>query len=351
MKISALHRLVWTALVGHGLLTVSALGRQSEYDVQVFAPVNDQPSMFATGLNEQGVIIGHSGESRYDSVATPLAIVNGRVIEGTKPNDSLNYVLGIGRTELAVGTSSTFPYVWKYGVPRRLRPAGGLPQGNAWDVNTRGVICGDVYRDFTGAQYPVVWTSAGASGKWLRGFGHRRQGSCHAINENNQVTGAIRDVGGFGFVAVRWNQIDRAPKPLGVLPGAMNSEGLCINNHGDVAGRSSFPDLTIQAFVYLDATETMVALGDLGGGYSFANGINDDRQVVGESTVNGELHGFVWQDDTLHDLNDHVRHTNEPFLYISNAVAIDSQGRIAAEVQVNDGQDIVTRIALLTPVK
>lgn len=333
-------------------LVLPAFARQTEYDVQVFAPVNRHPSMFVTGMNEQGVLVGYSGEVQFDSLATPIAAYHGRVFEGPKPNQSLNFPLGLGQASLVVGTSSTFPYAWVRGVPLMLRPAGGLPQGSAHDANVGGIICGYVYRDFTGAQYPVVWPSATAAGIKLKGLAGVTKGTAFAINENNQVAGSLQGLGGYGFVAVRWDRIDAPPRPLGLLPGAINSESLCINNLGDVAGRSSFADNTIEAFVYIDATQTMTGLGNLGSPYSYARGINDAGQVVGESaTPDSEIHGFIWQDGILRDLNDLIRNTSEPILYVSNAVTIDSQGRIAAEVKIEDSLVPVYRIALLTPVR
>ncbi len=333
------------------LAAATGLARQTLYDVQVFEPVGEDPSLFATGMNEQGVIIGYSGEVQFDSRATPIAIYQQHVIPGFKPHESLNYPLGLGNASLIVGTSSTFPYAWVRGRPRILRPAAGLPQGSAYDANTLGVICGYVYRDFTGAQYPVVWPTVRAGGIKLKGLGGATQGTAFAINENNQVAGSLFGLGGYGFVAVRWDRLDRIPKALGLLPGAMNSESLCINNRGDVAGRSSFPDNTIEAFVYLDATQEFIGLGNLGSPYSYARGINDGQQVVGESAIpDNEIHAFIWQDGVMRDLNNLIRNRSEPFLYVSNAVAIDSQGRIAAEVRLEDGPVPVTRIALLTPV-
>ncbi len=349
MRTRSVTSLAAAAVVGAAL--VAPAPGQALYDVEVFEPLANHPSTFAAAMSERGVVIGSAGEDRYDPRVVPIAIHRGRVIEGPKPNESLNFVLGIGRADLVVGTSSTFPYVWKRGVPQRLRAVGGIPQGSATDANTRDVICGEVVRDYSGAQYPVIWPNSDARGLMLPALGSARRGAAFAINENNQVAGAIHDVPGYDFVAVRWDSLNAPPRPLGVLPGAMNSEGLCINNHGDVAGRSSFPDFSIKAFIYLEDLRSMVALGDLGGGYSFAHGINDLRQVVGESTVpTREVHGFVWQDGLMRDLNDHIRNSNRPYLYISNAVAIDSTGRIAAEVQVNEGFGTATRIALLTPV-
>lgn len=48
---------------------------------------------------------------------------------------------------------------------------------------------------------------------------------------------------------------------------------------------------------------TVVELGDLGGGQSFAYGLNDLNQVVGASTAaGGETHAFLWDEGTMTDL-------------------------------------------------
>ncbi|MCC6908888.1 MAG: hypothetical protein IT430_13170 [Phycisphaerales bacterium] len=334
------------------LLAAAAASAQPLYDAEIFSPITGQASIFATAMDGNGVIVGYCGDDRYDPLATPVAVIDGRVIEGAKPTGSLNFPLGLSGPALVVGTSSQFPVAWVQGRPRALRPAGGLPQGAASDANTLGIICGEVVRDFTGAQFPVVWPNHAAAGIRLRGLGDASRGSCFAINEHNQVAGAVHNVAGYGFVAVRWDRVDRPPLPIGVLPGAMNSEGLCINDLGDIAGRSSFPDFTTEAFVYLDDTRSMIGLGNLGQPYSYARGINDARQVVGESAAaNGQVHGFVWSDGVMRDLTDLIAHSSEPILYISNAVAIDGSRRIAAEAQVSTSGGPATRIALLTPVR
>jgi probable HAF family extracellular repeat protein len=64
----------------------------------------------------------------------------------------------------------------------------------------------------------------------------------------------------------------------------------------------------------------------------------------------GVVHAFLWQDGVLHDLNDLVGSSDEPFEYLANAVAVDDLGRIAAEAIVLTETGSATRIARLVPV-
>ena len=76
----------------------------------------------------------------------------------------------------------------------------------------------------------------------------------------------------------------------------------------------------------------MTDLGTLGGIYSFAYGINDAGQVVGESwTDKGQRHAFITGPDGagMTDLGSVV---NPPtgFAYFSGANAINNHGQLAA---------------------
>lgn len=88
-------------------------------------------------------------------------------------------------------------------------------------------------------------------------------------------------------------------------------------------------------------------LGTLGGIYSSANGINNSGQVVGESYLAGNrtAHGFLYDNGTITDLNDLI----DPLTgwTISNAVAINNSGQIAAYSCSTTGD---CRALLLSPV-
>jgi probable HAF family extracellular repeat protein len=95
------------------------------------------------------------------------------------------------------------------------------------------------------------------------------------------------------FAAVEYTVRD-----LGSLSGG-SSEGWGINNHGDVAG-FFHQDNNDHAFLH---DGTMQYLGSLGGLYSRAFAVNDNRQAVGLAPTTGDqfTHAFLY-DGSIHDL-------------------------------------------------
>jgi probable HAF family extracellular repeat protein len=101
---------------------------------------------------------------------------------------------------------------------------------------------------------------------------------------------------------------------LGTLPGGTNAQAYYINERGQVAGdsyTSSAPGacagydgypLTTNSFLW-ERGKGMKSLGSLGGTCSAATALNNQGQVVGESTVTGDLafHAYLW-DGSMHDL-------------------------------------------------
>jgi probable HAF family extracellular repeat protein len=89
----------------------------------------------------------------------------------------------------------------------------------------------------------------------------------------------------------------------------------------------------------------MQDLGTLPGGTSsFAFGLNDSGQVVGDSyNASGQPHAFVWQNGTMSDLNDLIPPGSGWVL--GNATAINNAGQIVG-VGSHNGQG---RAFLLTP--
>ncbi len=320
----------------------------STYHVQIISPPAGYDSLFPMGMNEAGDVVGNAGSDPFDPLATPVLYTGGRLVELTRPTDSLNFALGVAGPDLIAGTSSNQPYVWRDGRPVLLQPAGGLPAGFAYDASLSGAIVGAVYNDITGSQFPVLWPDADSPGILLRGLRGVAEGAAFTINGRGQIGGAAGGTG--SFFGARWDGPRRAPRRIGPLPGAINSEVLDLNELGDAVGRSGYADNSVEAMLYVDATRELIGLGFLVGNYSYANAVNDARQVVGTANAGGVVHAFLWQEGSLHDLNDLVASSSEPFEYLSNAVAIDNQGRIAAEAVVLSGFGTATRLALLTPV-
>ncbi len=340
--------------------TIEKAGAQSSaqapvplYRVTLFDPLPGMDYAGPLDMNERGAIVGYSAPEPFHPSALPVYIdAAGTVSMPAPPDPTFNFVHGLDERGVLVGSSGQRAWAWLQGVPHLLEPPFGVYSGAAQDANRSGLICGSVGdSDWIGPMH-CVWESPTSTARVLRGlFSDGTTGLAMAVNESGQIAGTSGALVG-SFVAMRWQSPDAVPMQIGPLPGAMNSEGLDMNELGDLVGRSSFPDASTEAFLYHSAAAELIGLGFFPSAaypYSEALGVNDRRQVVGSANAGpGVAHAFLWQNGVLHDLNDLVR-PDPAILHLSSAVAINDRGEIAAEAVV--GPYPQSRIALLRPVR
>ena len=162
--------------------------------------------------------------------------------------------------------------------------------------------------------------------------------SAVSINDS-QPTGHV--AGTSGDEAFFWD--GGAMYPCGDLGGG-TSEATDLNNNDQVVGNSTTASGAIHAFIWeLDADDQgeMTDLGTLGGTNSWAIAINDNGVIIGYSET-GEtyaqgnqtsevIHSCVWYDDVVYDLGIHNDFYTYPFIQsfpFSEAVAINNDNRI-----------------------
>lgn len=119
---------------------------------------------------------------------------------------------------------------------------------------------------------------------------------------------------------------------LGTLGGTRTAtSALDINDHGQVVGNSPTTGGDVHAFLWDDGD--MTDLGVLGepGSSSFAYGVNNSSQVVGTLAVDDLgatfYRAFLWDNGTLHDLNDLVPDLPEG-VTLGRAFGINDDGEI-----------------------
>jgi probable HAF family extracellular repeat protein len=123
-------------------------------------------------------------------------------------------------------------------------------------------------------------------------------GSARDVNDRSVIVGA--DLNPLHAVLWRAGHTD-----LGTLPGGTSSFARSINKQGQVVGESTV-DGTVHAFVWENGR--MEALGDLiPSRASFARDINKHGQIVGESmsdpnVVGGAPHAVLWHEGVPVDL-------------------------------------------------
>jgi probable HAF family extracellular repeat protein len=143
-------------------------------------------------------------------------------------------------------------------------------------------------------------------------------------NSDNHAALWIRDAQGV------WQMSD-----LGTL--GIGAAALDINNHGQIVGGFSINSETSHPFLWQDGT--MLDLGILPNfDFSAADDINESGQAVGTAATTdySEWRGFLWQQDTMWDLNDVV--VSGPSLEIRGARGINESGQIAGWAKTPDAQ-------------
>jgi probable HAF family extracellular repeat protein len=220
----------------------------------------------------------------------------------TDPYDE-NYC-GFGTSHICRGFS------WQDGRMTSLPTLGG-DNDETNDVNERGQIAGDSETttkdpscnspqvfDFLG----VIWQPSGRittlppySGDTVSYAYTLDQSGQHAVGNSGTCAAPTAH-------AVLWRYAS-SPINLGSLGGTVNA-ALDINNRGQVIGNSDlYGNAVTHTFLWQGGT--MSDLGTLPGDVdSFAGGINDAGQVVGESCdASGSCRGYLWQHGTMYDLN------------------------------------------------
>jgi probable HAF family extracellular repeat protein len=229
---------------------------------------------------------------------------------------------------------------WKNGMMTPLATLGGnnAAVGFYSGANSRGQIVGFAE---TSTQDPkcappqvfaweaVVWGPEGEIHE-LPPFTGDAVGAAFSINDSGQV------VGGSGICAlptfadsihaVLWQ--NGSAINLGSFGGVMNNFAWAINNLGQVVGFSDLSgDTTTHAFLWTEENGIQ-DLGTLAGDFeSQAYGVNDKRQIVGQSCdQSGNCRGFLWQNGVMTDLN---TLTAPDSLYVVQANGINAAGEIA----------------------
>ncbi len=129
--------------------------------------------------------------------------------------------------------------------------------------------------------------------------------------------------------AVMWE--DGVPRPLDDLGGVAWNTPAALNQHGDAAGFANVAGgggLSAHAVLW-PREGGIVDLETVDGDViSLAFGINDRRQVVGQSIGAGGSRAFLWQDDVIVDLNALVADGSPHLIYAND---INNHGEIAGQ--------------------
>jgi probable HAF family extracellular repeat protein len=237
-------------------------------------------------------------------------------------------------------------FVWDDGVMRSLPPLVGGYNSFATGANNQGKVVGwaeNGVHDSTCVApqvlqfHPVIWGPEANRIQELPLISGETSGAATAINNKGQVVGisGICDqaVGRYTAKhALLWDK--GVPTDIGNLGAELWITPMALNQHGDIVGfgATRSDDINgdfLRAFIWnrKDGIKRIDPLPLADHVYSQANGINERGQVVGIScTVDGDCRGFLWEDEVISDLNDHIAPGFNGVLI--NAQDINDEGEI-----------------------
>jgi probable HAF family extracellular repeat protein len=309
---------------------------------------------FGLDLNDEDQVAGNSRTSTTTLPLLGFIWSDGEMIElGTLPGSNrFSRGYGVNNAGVVVGESDNNrprAFRWEAGTMSDIGDLGG-GSAVAHDVNEPGQIVGASSNGQTSR--PFVWWRGEMRDLGTVAGGDATPGRAWGVNNRGDVVGFSR-VAGTTSQATLWAGPNRPrlgqPVGLGSLgDGERFSEAFAINDRRQAVGRSLVTGSTERAFLWQDRVG-MTDLGALGLNHSRATDINQRGQVVGyASTFAGfptfsAAAGFLWENGTMHDLNDLVdADTGWELLAaegINNRGAITGYGRF-------EGQ---TRAFLLVP--
>ncbi len=254
----------------------------------------------AVGINTGGVVAGFSTTAGGADHA--VLWINGKVQDlGTLLGGTASVGSAINASRQVAGGSdtgstNTHAILWsKAGGMQDLGVLGGTGGYSlAEGINRSGEVVGESSIPGSINFHGFHWTKASG----MQDLGILPSGSfsvAYAVNDLGQIVG-YADCGYFCFHAVLWGQGGNI-QDLGSLPHSTYSSAFSINNAGHVVGWALLPGSVYHGFVWSQNAGTLdlnnlIATGS-GWTIEFALAINDNDQITGRGTINGQDHAFL----------------------------------------------------------
>ena len=144
---------------------------------------------------------------------------------------------------------------------------------------------------------------------------------CEAINDNSVIAGMGTSGPSYAF---KWK--NGITQLLEIPETHKNSWSKDINELEDIIGGIQYENKAVEACMW-DSSGNFNALGDLGRGWSIANGLNDLKQGVGMAFADGKYHAVLYEGGEVINLNDFLPAKSE-WRILEEAFDINNKGQI-----------------------
>src|ERR1700730_16283107 len=307
----------------------TAVFAQNRYQITQ-VPTAEGANSVALGINRKGDVVGYSfqGEdyraylySSADQSVADVGSFGGKINAACGINDA-GQVTGYSQDE----NGNLLAFLFSRSQPiASLGTLDGASTSEAFGINHKGEVVGDSQ---SGAQNhrPVLFSNGSVQDLGLGGSSEPDAlETAYAINDAGQIVGrhSARNNAFRAFLFVNGNTTD-----LSTLGGA-NGEALAINKNGLVVGDSDTADGLAHAFVF-DHSQ-LKDLGTLPGfdNASYARGINNSGDIVGESDSADQRRAFVYTKGQLVELDKLAENLSEAgFNSLDVAYGINDKGWI-----------------------
>jgi probable HAF family extracellular repeat protein len=306
----------------------SAAFAQNRYQITRL-PTPQGAGSVALGINNHGEVVGYSflGEDyhaflySYADRSLDVGSFGGNINAACAINDA-GQVTGYSQD----GNGNLMAFVFSRNQPiAPLAPSENASASEAFGINNKGAVVGDI-QSGTQNHRPALFTNGSVQDLGLGGSNQPDAlETAYAINDAGQIVGR-RSAGPNAFHAFSFANGNTTD--FSTLGGA-NGEALAINKQGLVVGDSDTAGKSAHAFVF-DHSQ----LKDLGTlpGYdtaSFARGINNSGDIVGESDSVDQKRAFLVTKGQLVELDKMAGNLSEAgFTSLDVAYGINEKGWI-----------------------
>src|SRR5580700_2595938 len=324
---------VFLLLTSLGLITAvcfaSFASAQNRYRITRI-PAAQGANSSALGINNNGEVVGYSfsGEdyqaflySTSDHSLIDVGSLGGKINAACAINDA-GQITGYSQD----GNGNILAFVFSPNQPIvSLGTLDGASTSEAFGINSSGAVVGDSQSGTQNHRPALFYKNAVQD----LGLGSSNEPdaleTAYAINDAGQIVGR-RAAGHDAFHAFTY--LNGQTTDLGTLGGA-NGEALALNKHGQIVGDSDTAVGPAHAFVF-DHSK-LKDLGTLPGfdNASYARGINNAGDIVGESDSADQKRAFLYRDGQLVQLDKLAKNLSDAgFTSLDVAYGINDNGWI-----------------------